>query len=201
MKRLIYGVGVNDADYPISQYGVIEGKRKQVWMCPFYQSWLNMFKRVHSKKIHNTYDTATIREEWRVFSVYKTWMEKQHWQGNELDKDVLMIGNKEYGPDTCVFVPQYLNKFLTDSGATRGKYPQGVYFHKASGKFLSQCRDKKKGKQVHLGLFENPHDAHIEWKKYKHKLALEYAEELQEQGYDSRVIKALKERFKEREKK
>lgn len=195
MKRLIYGVGVNDADYPISRYEKVNGKVKQVWMCPFYQSWLNMFKRNYSKKIHNTYETCSIKEEWKLFTNYKRWMETQHWQGNELDKDLLVAGNKEYGPDTCVFIPQYINKFLTDSGAVRGIYPQGVYFHKASGKFLAQCHDKKIGQQVYLGVFENPDKAHAEWKKYKHKLALEYADELSGLGYDLKVIQALKDRF------
>ena len=201
MKRLIYGVGVNDADYPISKYEKVNGKLKQVWVCPFYQSWLNMFKRVHNKKIHHTYDTASIRQEWCLFSTYKAWMQTQPWEGNELDKDILVVGNKEYGPDTCAFVPQYLNKFLTDSGASRGEYPQGVYFHKASGKFLAQCHDKKEGQQVYLGLFGSVEDAHLEWKRYKHKLASGYAEELYEQGYDQRIVQALKERFIIEEKK
>jgi hypothetical protein len=195
MKKLIYGVGVNDADYPISRYEKIGGKTKQVWMCPFYQSWLNMFKRVYSKKIHNTYDSANIRQEWWLFSTYKAWMETQPWEGNELDKDLLIVGNKEYGPATCTFIPQYLNKFLTDSGASRGIYPQGVYFHKASGKFLAQCHDKKAGQQVYLGLFEDSEVAHVEWKKYKYRLAIEYAEELSGLGYDLKIIQALKDRF------
>lgn len=107
----------------------------------------------------------------------------------------MVEGNREYGPETCVFIPQYINKFLTDSGATRGIYPQGVYFHKASGKFLAQCHDKKIGQQIYLGVFENPDKAHAEWKKYKHKLSLEYADELSGLGYDLKVIQALKDRF------
>ena len=200
MKRLVYGVGINDADYPVSRYETVDGKRRQLWVCPFYQSWLNIFKRVYNKNVHGTYKDCSVDEQWHHFTRYKAWMESQKWQGNELDKDILVQGNKVYSPDTCVFVPQYVNKFLTDSGATRGVYPQGVYFHKASGKFLAQCHDKKEKQQVYLGLFDTPDVAHGVWLEYKHSLSVSYSEELSAQGYDMRVVTALKERFKAKEK-
>lgn len=200
MKRLIYNVGINDADYPVSRHEKVGDKSLQVWMCPFYQSWLNIFKRVYNKNVHKTYRGCSIDEQWYYFTKYKSWMESQKWEGNQLDKDIIVQGNKLYGPETCAFVPQYVNKFLTDSGATRGIYPQGVYFHKASGKFLAQCHDRREKKQVYLGLFETPDAAHDAWLEYKHSLAVGYAEELLLQGYDVRVVTALKERFKPKEK-
>ena len=46
-KKLIYGVGINDADYVVKKWeeaGYINGKRKrkQVWMCPYYRVWADM---------------------------------------------------------------------------------------------------------------------------------------------------------------
>lgn len=48
------------------------------------------------------------------------------WQGNQLDKDILNPGNKEYSPDNCIFVTQDINLLLNSRAKCRGKYPQGV---------------------------------------------------------------------------
>ena len=47
-------------------------------------------------------------------------MENQNWEGLELDKDLLVKGNKVYGPDTCCFIPQAINS-LFGQGAKRKK--------------------------------------------------------------------------------
>lgn len=40
---------------------------------------------------------------------FRDWALAQDWEGNQLDKDILVSGNKVYGPETCCFVPRYLN--------------------------------------------------------------------------------------------
>ena len=44
----------------------------------------------------------------------------------QLDKDILIKGNKEYNPNTCCFVDIRLNSLFTKDNAMRGKYPIGV---------------------------------------------------------------------------
>ena len=46
--------------------------------------------------------------------------------GWELDKDILVKGNKIYSPDTCCFVPKEVNTVFTKRQSKRGDYPIGV---------------------------------------------------------------------------
>ena len=73
---------------------------------------------------------ATVVKEWLSLSNFKVWMEGQIWEGNQLDKDLLIDGNKEYGPDSCVFIPRYVNVIFTDARFARGELPLGVTYHK-----------------------------------------------------------------------
>lgn len=136
---------------------------------------------------HQTYVGCTVCEEWTRFSNFKAWMETQDWEGKELDKDILFSGNKVYSATTCVFVDQRVNLFSIGSNASRGDWPIGVYWHKASGKFSSQCSSVVTGKYTYLGLFDTPEEAHKAWLSFKLKQAYVLASE----QADERVAKAL----------
>ena len=87
----------------------------------------------------------------------------------DLDKDILMKGNKIYSPDTCVFVPKNINTLFTKSNKSRGKYPIGVYFNKDRNKFQVNCNTFYNGKtqQKYLGLYNTIEDAFNAYKQSK----------------------------------
>lgn len=197
-KRLVYGVGINDADYAVHKFKTIEvnGVRKQrsVWICPYYRTWQNMLKRCYSAKYQETsqtYKGCSVSKEWFRFSNFKRWMERQDWEGMQLDKDLLFEGNKVYSKETCVFITKAVNMFTTDSGASRGEWLIGVYWNKPASKFLAQCSNPFTKKQEHLGLFRCEKEAHQAWLTRKFDLAHELAAE----QTDERVAKALVERY------
>lgn len=198
-KKLVCGIGLNDADYVVQRnetIGYVGGKQKlkMVWKCPFYQAWKAMLERCYSAKQQDKYPTyagCTISDEWLTFSVFKAWMENQDWEGNQLDKDLLLEGNKVYSEDTCVFVSQVVNKFANDNGTKRGEWLIGVHWDKKVGKFKSQCRNPFSGEQEYLGLFTSELEAHETWLKRK----LELAKELAAEQTDERVAKALIDRY------
>lgn len=198
-KRLVYGVGINDADYVVEKLetiGYVEGKQKQkrVWTCPYYQTWRNMLKRCYSTKSlerYPTYKDCTVSKEWHTFSNFKAWMEMQEWEGLELDKDTITKGNKVYGPDTCVFVTQMTNKFTNDRGASRGEWLLGVSWHGQMGKFRARCCNPFTKKSEYLGLFICEQQAHEAWLKRKNELA----HELAAIQTDPRVAEALINRY------
>ena len=197
-NKLVYGVGINDADYVVQKWETIEvngsRKRRLVWICHYYLVWRNMLQRCYSSKLQErcpTYKGCSVSEEWLRFSNFKRWMEVQDWEGMQLDKDILFKGNKVYSKETCVLVTKAVNSFTTDSGASRGEWLLGVYWHKGAGKFQSKCRNPFTKKQEHLGLYINEMDAHQTWLKRK----IELAHLLAAEQTDERVAKALIERY------
>ena len=178
-SKKVHGVGINDADYAIESRGP-DGKRLP---CPYYVTWNNMLKRAYCPKYHArrpTYIGVTVCEEWHSFMAFRAWMETQDWQGRQLDKDIIAPGNRTYSPDTCVFVPQALNKLLTAHTAARGKWPIGVSWDKANKKFFAQISGGGRA-QRHLGYFTCPHEAHMAWCKAKVRLVRDAAREQDDQ--------------------
>jgi len=201
-NRLVCGVGINDASYRqeireryIDTAGI--KRSKLIWQCPYHLKWHNILIRCYSSKYQNektTYKGCTVCDDWLVFSNFKSWMEKQNWEGKHLDKDFLIKGNKLYSPDTCIFVDGALNCFLTLNGAVRGEYPVGVSLYKVNGKYRSGiCID---GKCTHLGYYLTSLEAHLVWQKAKLKqaevLLLRYTEDKLVSMGLSRVILNLK---------
>ena len=195
-RKLIYGVGINDADYDVHECANVSGKWKNIWRCPFYKTWTNMLYRCYSEKAqskHPTYKSCRVCDEWLVFSNFKAWMETQDWEGKHLDKDVLKGGNKTYCPEWCIFVDRNINNFVTDRGNYRGEYMIGVSWHKSGCKFVSQCRNPFTHKNEYLGYFTNELEAHLAWKSRKHELACLLADS--EYCTDPRLAEALRTRY------
>lgn len=198
-KKLVHGVGVNDADYAVQNFetiGYVAGKIKQrkVWFCPYYRAWASMLERCYSDKYQErqlTYIGCTVSDDWLTFSVFKSWMETQNFEGKQLDKDILIEGNKLYSAETCVFVTPMVNTFTTDSRATRGEWLIGVDWHKPTERFRAKCRNPFNKKTEHLGLFTCEQEAHESWLKRK----LELAHELAAEQTDERVAKVLIDRY------
>lgn len=149
----IFGFGINDADYMTTPK--IGGK---IVYCPFYRKWLGMLHRTCSdelKEKYPTYKGCYVVDEWLTFSTFREWMRQQDWENKELDKDIIIPGNKEYGPSTCVFVSHEVNSLLNDHGSARGDFPQGV---KPNGNGF-QARLSLSGRRKALGTFDTPEEA------------------------------------------
>lgn len=199
-KSLVYGIGINDADYPVYLREELPSEhpgkrnRKLIWKCPFYAVWVRMLERAASpktKKRSPSYEDATVCEEWCTFSNFKAWMEMQDWEGNELDKDLLVFGNKEYSPLKCCFIPQSVNIFLTERTSKRGNFMIGVYYKKANRKFVAQC-NQLNGKQKYLGIFDTQEEAFEAWLTEKQRLAIILANDLSDRSLADALINRYK---------
>lgn len=192
---LIYGVGINDltdhrtqiCEYYKDEQG--KSKRKVVWSCPFYTTWFNMIVRCYSDRElqrHPTYEQKFVCESWLTFSNFKKWMEKQDWEGKQLDKDILFHGNMEYCEEKCCFVTQAVNKFVLEKTAYLNK-PRGTSFHKQKQKYQATVSMGKNGKVLYLGQFDTEKEAHLAWATKK----LELAKDLASKETDERIAEAL----------
>ena len=165
-RKPICGVGINDAYYIVNRK--INGKRV---MCPYYAKWSSMIKRCYSAIYHErrpTYIDCSVTKEWLAFSVFKSWMESQDWEGKDLDKDLLVQGNKVYSPNACIFVDAAINSLLNENEAARGEYKIGVHLKKGNDKFVARCCDGY-GKRINIGQYDTEADAFEAYKKGKYK--------------------------------
>lgn len=201
-RGLIHGWGINDSDYPltISEYtGWTNGKqnRKLLWSCPFYTRWYGIVKRGHCsrvKKNNPTYLDCSVSENWKYFSNFKAWMETQDWEGKELDKDILIKGNKVYGPDTCRFIDPKLNLFFKCTYSKYGTTVQGVQLRKDNNKYKVVCRQLD-GSQKYLGQYDDEVIAGEVWLSEKCRLA----EILASQQEDTEIKQAILNFYKGKE--
>lgn len=201
-KNGVHGVATNDADYVTGvQERLTNGKQKRVWICPAYNDWEGAIRRGCSSELKQkrpTYKYVAVCSEWLLFSNFRDWWVDNSVRGWQLDKDILQKGNLVYSPESCVYVPNYINSLLTDSAAARGECRLGIYFDKHANKFKSQV--SLNGKRKHLGLFHTPEQAHKAWQIGKIgaiKDAInKYTEEANFLGvFDVRIVNALNERI------
>lgn len=193
MKATVFCVGINDSNYVTQKFTKINGKQKLTWICPYYQTWYSMIRRCYSEVVHKnrpTYIGCSVVDEWKYFMNFRSWMIQQDWEGNHLDKDILVKDNKLYSPDTCVFVSQSVNSFLNSHSGARGDYPIGVHFHKRDKVFTATINNGY-GKFLHLGYFNCPEIAHQAWLTKKREIAKIIASEQS----NILVAKALIDRF------
>lgn len=204
MSNMVCGWGINDVDYPITstkELPKISGKRRQsvIWVSPYYKDWCNMIYRVYCPELHKknpTYINCTICEDWKYLSNFIKWVDSQpnrDWERCQPDKDILVYGNKHYGPETVVYISKKLNGFIIDSGKSRGDYMLGVSIEVKSKKnsYIANCRNPFTSKGNYIGTFPTELAAHKAWQAKKHEYACMWAD-LQQ---DHRVVKVLKERY------
>jgi len=167
---LVYNIGyIGVGHYKVSKKGTIT---------KVYKTWHNMLQRCYNKKHqskHPTYKGCTVCEDWHNFQVFGEWFDENYQDGYALDKDLLVPGNKVYSPETCVFLPQRVNNFLTNNKSSNtSRYP-GVSWHKESKKWRAQI--KSEDKVQYLGLFNDIKDAAEAYKRAR-KIETEKLKEL-----------------------
>lgn len=170
---------VNVGCFGVGEYNTITHR-------PYYIIWNNMIKRCYNEKIikeNPTYRDCYICEEWLNFQNFAKWYEENKWEADgrmEIDKDILVKGNKLYSPETCVISEKFINTLFTKSNKTRGEYMIGVSKYKE--KYLARCNNNNKA--IRLGLFDNELDAFEAYKKSKESYIKQVADEYKEKYPD-----------------
>lgn len=105
-----------------------------------YVVWSSMIRRCYSLKQQErqpSYKGCIVDEQWHNFQNFAEWYEDNIIAGWNLDKDLIVKGNKVYGPETCCFIPTEVNSFLTKREVKRGDYLIGVT--KTGNRFRSKA--------------------------------------------------------------
>ena len=151
-----------------------------------YKIWQHMLGRCYDSNFsvkHPTYIKCEVCDEWLNFQNFAEWYNENYYEISgermNLDKDILIKGNKIYGPNSCVFVPQSINKLFIKSNVARGDLPIGVCYNKKYKKYQANCKLGNK-KSKFLGFYDNEFDAFRAYKEFKEthikKIANEYLE-------------------------
>ena len=125
-----------------------------------YNAWRHMLMRCYDERtqaVQPTYIGCSVDACWFNFQVFAEWFTKRDMgAGWELDKDIIVSGNKIYSPDKCAMVPSCINLILTDNGASRGELPIGVTL--SNGRYMARVRVNNKSE--YIGMFGTPSEAH-----------------------------------------
>lgn len=176
--KKVEGVGINDLPFI----------KKNI----AYLMWHNLLRRCYNSKFKSRqpiYQGCRVCEQWLIFSNFKKWVEDPengYREGYQLDKDIIVKGNKVYSPETCCFVPQAINCLFGFNSTKKSKLPTGVFFHHG--------RIEAKIKRTFLGHFNTPEDAFFAYKKAKEAYIKEVAtlyfnrSEITKRVYDALMV-------------
>lgn len=185
LRASVFGVGVV-GDAPTR----IDGKELRE-----YVLWSGVVERCYCGKAQGrnakSYEDCSMSENFRYYPYFKDWCNNQigfDQAGWELDKDILVKGNRIYSEDVCVFVPHSINSLLLTNESKRGEYPIGVTFDKRNSKFRV-CINKY-GKHSHVWHYRTIREASLAYKDAKERYVKEVATRYRDQ-IDPRVYEAL----------
>ena len=177
----VHGVGyLGLGDYKTSVNGVFT---------PEYRAWCAMLSRCYCssyKEREPSYDGCTVHTDWLNFQVFSEWYCNQRFYGvgYQLDKDILVKGNKIYSQETCCLVPNAINSGV--KGSTNTQNNSFGISERVNGKF--QLKYSEFGKVVHVGDFHCLFEArkkYLEMKElYIKKLAEIYKESVDDSVYN-----------------
>ena len=182
----VCGVGIIGTKYPIT----VNGRTTKEYML-----WCHMLERCYSdtyQKKQPTYKGCKVSDKFKSYEYFYEWCHKQIGFNNkdwQLDKDLIIKGNKVYDENTCVFLPNEINSLLTKRTALRGKHLIGVSWNKKDNAFVARV-NKNKGKQEKLGLFNTELEAYNAYKTAKESFVKEQANKWKGQ-IDDRAYYAL----------
>lgn len=188
--KSIYGVGYfGDGEYVATNNGKIT---------PEYNTWRGFMRRCYSnnsadRNKYSSYDKCSVCEEWHNFQTFAKWFHSNSnfKDGWHFDKDLLQQNceYKIYSPSTCVFIPEYLNKFLANKYRTNTTGHTGVI--KKGNKWHVRINDFCLNKRVFVGSFYNIDDANSAYNCYRNSILIKLKEKLIDDGLTPDIVKFL----------
>lgn len=176
IKRILYGCAYCDYD------------EKSVRGLKSYRIWRGILDRcfnVAFQEKEPTYKGCSVCKEWLLFNTFKTWFDNHYVDGFEIDKDLLSdVGCKLYSPETCVFLPMEINRFL---GGKSTKIREGLPL----GVFISGKRFIAQHGRIYLGTFDTIEEARNTYLKAKKehttKLANKWKDKIEPRAYNALI--------------
>jgi len=176
-KPVIYGVGyLGDGNYQGTK-----GNRLDI----VYGIWNNMLARnydAYTQTKQPAYIGGSVCEEWLNFNNFCDWYvnHESYGLGYNLDKDLLVKGNRLYSPETCTMLPIEINSMIAGSPKSKNGLPLGV--NKIDNGYVARLNKHSEGRE-YLGYYKTPEEAHEVYvtakERYVHNTAIKWANRLE----------------------
>ena len=181
MGNMVHKVGYNGGDRAL-----IETNFKT------YQVWCSMLQRCYNPNTEyarRNYKDCEVSDYFKIFPQFLEWW-KMKSDGIsvdlQLDKDILVKGNRLYSETTCTLVPRDVNMLLIKRNKARGKYPIGVTYCKRSKKYKAQV--SKFNVITNLGSHDSVESAFLAYKiakeEYVKEVANKYKDVIEDKVYE-----------------
>lgn len=155
-----------------------------------YKIWNRMLERCYSKTCQTnkpTYIGCYVCKEWHCLQDFAKWFVEQEdcEKGYELDKDLLVKGNKLYSPETCILLPRKVNLMLNTAANNNKLGIVGVI--ERCGRYSASIHID--GKTKYLGTYDTSKEASLAYAKekeeYVRKVALSIKSEISQRAFDA----------------
>lgn len=180
--------------------GVIYQYRTRAWCL-----WSGVKNRtedaahIHEKRptylgSRNLFDDFQFLAEW--CQAQYGYLNKTNGRFWSIDKDMRVPGTNRYSPETCMFVPTWLNSVVTDRESLRGKYPIGVHWNTTKNRYISQLNNGEG--YITVGRFTTPEEAHKAWQLAKSEYLWKLCDEnpvLQEHHVARKALQEISDRI------
>lgn len=176
-SNLVHGIGLRDISVTEENKGA-------------YETWRHMLRRCYAQecKVRKpSYEKCEVSEEWHMFSNFLKFYQEHYRSGFQLDKDILVTGNKIYSKETCCFVPPPINGLIVNIEG------HGVHFDNHKQKYRANVSIR--GRVKNLGNYNTVEEAEGVYKIAKRKYVEDIATEYFDKGdISSAIADALKAR-------
>lgn len=158
-----------------------------------YIVWSGMLKRCYSQQSMikaglKSYIGCYVCDDWLCFAVFAKWYteHESYGLGYEIDKDLMVRGNKVYSPETCCMLPSQLNTIISVKSGRNSSGYVGVS-KTYNGKYLA-CVSID-GKERKLGVRNSAEEASKDYVKAKEsrvkEKALEWRDKIGKREFDA----------------
>lgn len=157
-----------------------------------YARWrgiINRCKPGAAQAQSKCYVGCSVSPLFEEFQGFANWYTKQVGYGLEdydIDKDLLVKGNKLYSEETCVLIPAKLNKFLSQKNANSDN--RGIAKTATNRYVATGCLDSN---VYYIGTYDTSEEARTHYLNDRNKNIGIWIERLKDMVIDSKVITAL----------
>lgn len=182
-KPTVFGVGyLGEGEY--------QGSEKDGTVIA-YTIWYKMIARSYddkTQKLQPAYIGCSVDPYFHSFQNFADYYinHQCYGLGFHIDKDLLVRGNRVYGPDTCTMLPPEVNSALASTPTSESGLPLGV--NKIDDGYVARLNKTGQGRE-YLGYYKTPEEAHNVYVKakeeYVHSLAEKWKGKIEDRAYQA----------------